>query len=121
MNKDVHKALSGMYKHAVEELYPKMEDSAMCLSIWSDKPDPKICMEIGAAVCFNKPIIVCVFRGEKVPSSISRIASAIVEVDMDDMERSKKRLTRAIQNVLKYDARTKKMIPGGPVSPPRNP
>lgn len=86
-------------QRAAKDMFPKMRDSAMCISIWNDKPDPKMCLELGAAMCFDKPIILLVPEGQKnIPANIKRCAFAIVEGDVND-EKTKKELQRVLTSL----------------------
>jgi len=53
-----------------------------------DTPDAKICMEVGAAVFLDKPIVVIAYRGARVPTKLFDIASEVVVCDgsMDDYD-----------------------------------
>jgi hypothetical protein len=87
------------FEHARREMFPKMKDSAFCLSI-IDEPDPKLCLEIGAAIMFDKPIMVVVPRGKTVPLSLRTIAHKIVEIeDMQD-EASRERVSAAVKEMM---------------------
>ena len=94
------------FRHSREEMFPKMKGSAISITLAHDDPDPKLCMELGAAILFDKPIICVVLPGRKVANNLRRVASAIVEGSMDD-PKTKQRLQDAISNVLANDVRTK--------------
>jgi hypothetical protein len=80
---------------AKREMFPKMQDSAFVLSIVGD-PDPKLCLEIGAAIMFDKPIIAVVPKGRPIPLSLRTIAHKVVELDDPTSESSRKVLMDAI-------------------------
>lgn len=84
-------------------MFPKMKDSALTVII-AGEPDPKLCLELGAAILFDKPLIVAVPRGSKVSSNLKRVASAIVELDMNDPS-SQDKLQQALTQVLAKDKR----------------
>ena len=86
-------------ERARREMFPKMKGSALCLTILGD-PDPKLALELGAAILFNKPIVLCVPKGREVPLSLRTIAHKIVEVDDMNDEESRKLLTAAISEVM---------------------
>lgn len=67
-----------------EEMVPKLRDSALALSIYSGGVDAKLAVELGAAVLLDKPIIICVQAGVKVPEKLVRIADRIIEADLDN-------------------------------------
>lgn len=93
-------------KHAREDMFPKMRDSAIALTIVSDDPDPKLCVELGAAILFDKPLICVVPPGRKVSSNLRRVASVIVQGDTNDAA-TMQRLEDAINQVMKKDSRVK--------------
>jgi hypothetical protein len=95
------------FKHAREEMFPKMKSSAMSVTIVPPDdadPDPKLCIELGAAILFDKPIILLVPSGRTVSANLRRIASAIVQGDLNDPT-VQKRLHDALSNVAKNDVR----------------
>jgi hypothetical protein len=88
------------FEHARREMFPKMKSSALAVIIAGD-PDPKLCMELGAAILFNKPIIVTVPRGREIPLSLRTIANKIVEIDVEDREGTARKLNAAVDELLK--------------------
>jgi hypothetical protein len=93
------------YEHARNDLFPKMKESVLSIVIAQD-PDPKLCLELGAAILFDKPIVVLVPVGEKLPSNLARLASAVVQGDVKN-DVTKQRLEAAISKVIANDKRTK--------------
>lgn len=93
------------FRRAREDLFPKMKGAALSIVIAAD-PDPKLCMELGAAILLDKPIVVVVPEGQKLPTNLSRIASAIVQGDISQ-SKGKKQLQEAITRVIKNDKRMK--------------
>jgi hypothetical protein len=87
------------FDRARRELFPKMAGSAFCLSIVGT-PDPKLCMEIGAAILFNKPIMLVIPRGRTIPLSLRTIAHEIVEIDGMEDAASKDRITAAVKRMI---------------------
>jgi hypothetical protein len=79
---------------------PKIRESAMVISIDTGTVTPKMCLEIGAAILLDKPLILCVHKGEAVPQHIRRLAAQIVVVEEAETEASKERLTAAITSVM---------------------
>lgn len=96
--------LKAYLRRAQEEMFPKLESSAISVTILSGKPDPKLCLELGASILFDKPIIVLVPDDTPVPANLKRCASAIVEGNPRDPA-TLDRLRRAIDQVLKNDRR----------------
>lgn len=93
------------FQSARDNLFPKLKTSALSITIMAE-PDPKLCMELGASILFDKPIIALVPPGQRVPANLRRVASAIVEGDMKDPA-TKQRLQDAITRVLANDRRVK--------------
>jgi hypothetical protein len=93
-------------KRARDEMFPKLKDSAMQISILTGDPDPKMCVELGAAILFDKPIIVWVPRDMKVPVNLKRVATHIIQGDVNDPS-DVEELKRAIRDVRENDARAK--------------
>lgn len=111
MSKKIKKQPAGpteqeYYDRARRDLFPKVRESAISLHINSKDPDPKICMELGAMILFDKPIIVLVRPDEPVSANLRRVASAIVEGDENDPT-LQNRLQKTIKDVLEGDRRTK--------------
>ena len=93
-------------KRAEAEMFPKMQDSAMSVVIFRAKPDPKLAIEVGAAILMDKPLILVVQPGEVVPPVLARISSAIVEGKLDDPD-TQRRFHEAINHVIDNDPRAR--------------
>ena len=100
MNDDLNDYLNDFYESARRELFPKMKDSSLSVTIFNSKPDPKLCMEIGAAILFDKPIIVVVpDETMLLPATLARVASKIVYGSVRDpgvMERLQDAITAVL-------------------------
>ncbi len=92
-------------EHARREMFPKMKESVLSIVIAAD-PDPKLCIELGAAILYDKPIIAVVPAGRKIPANLARVASAVIQGDLSDA-RSKQKLQDAISSVIANDKRQK--------------
>ena len=68
-----------LFENARRNLFPKMKESGIAMAIIGE-PDPKLCLEIGAMIMFDKPIMVVVPRGRSVPLALRTIAHKIVEI-----------------------------------------
>jgi hypothetical protein len=91
--------MDDFFEHARREMFPKLKSSAMSLMILGE-PDPKLCLELGAAILFDKPILVIVPKGRSVPLALRTIANKILEdVDMND-ESSQTRLSAAMREMM---------------------
>jgi hypothetical protein len=66
-----------------EELLPKLRSSAAAVTIVSNhSADVKLAVETGFAILLDKPIIVAVTPGAKVPAKLAKVADRIVEIDL---------------------------------------
>lgn len=98
--------LKAYLRHAQREMFPKLKGSALSLTILHGDPDPKLCLELGAAILFDKPLIVLVPDRERpVPANLKRVASAIVYGAPNDPT-TQERLQDAINSVVKNDQRS---------------
>lgn len=91
-------------KRFKEMVLPNLADAAAVVSIVSPaSPDAKMCLEIGAAVLLDKPIIVAVFRGATIPQHLKKVATEIVEIEKDEHLSSpaiRKKFQAAIDRVM---------------------
>lgn len=71
-------------RDAEENLVPKLENSAITVSVLTEKAllDPKFAIELGFSILLDKPIIVAVAPGVKVPGKLVLAADHIMEADM---------------------------------------
>ena len=104
-----HKAerdLVKLTRNIRRDLLPKMQSSAFCITIGSDTPDAKLCIEVGAMVLLDKPVIVALPKGVKISNNLKRCATAIVELTGDNAK-DQANLAAAMDNVLANDVRTR--------------
>lgn len=67
---------------ARREMFPKLAASDTFLSLCPEgEPDAKFCLELGAAIMFDKPIVVVAVEGREVPPGLLRIAHHVIEAD----------------------------------------
>lgn len=68
-------------ERADRELAPKIRESATTVSIFpsSGETDPKFAIELGYSIMLDKPIILAVQPGQKVPAKIALCADEIIE------------------------------------------
>ena len=76
--------------HVREDSIAKMVDSAIIMHLSPPRPDDvdldiRYCVELGASLLLDKPIIVIVLPGREdaVPERLRRAADAVVRVDLD--------------------------------------
>ena len=60
-------------------MFPKMKASVMSLVIGSEKPDIKLALEVGAAILFDKPLLIVVPPGRTISASLRRVATLVLE------------------------------------------
>lgn len=87
-----------------EEALPMIEGSVISLVIAPERPDPKVCLELGATLLLDKPLILVITRGHTVPANLRRCAAAVVEGEIDEPD-FQERLQQAISSVMKTDKR----------------
>lgn len=71
-------------KRAREVLEPMVRDSVVGVSIVNGTVDPKLAIETGYMILLDKPIIVAVTPGTKVPNKLALVADEIIELDLND-------------------------------------
>jgi nucleoside 2-deoxyribosyltransferase len=78
-------AVQRWFVHLREELAPMIADSAVAMSMWPNgtEIDPKMAVELGYMLLLDKPIIVVVEPGSKVPDNLVKVAVRIIEADQD--------------------------------------
>lgn len=70
--------------HIASNVAPAMRGSSVVVSLLPDgmsSTDVKLAVELGMSIAMDKPIILLVRPGTKVPSKLVEIADAIVEGD----------------------------------------
>lgn len=84
---------------AVEhDMLPKMESSELSVAIFNGTIDAKLCVEIGAAILYDKPVVVIAPPGARVPKNLEQCA-LIVRGDPKDPA-TQQRMTEAISLAL---------------------
>jgi hypothetical protein len=88
-------------KEVRKTLIPKMADSDAIISLVpTGQPDVKFSVELGLSIMLDKPIVVAVQPGAKIPPKLAKIADAIVEVDMDNPASAQRRIGEAVQRIM---------------------
>ena len=87
--------------HVRRELVPMIEDSAVTVSMFTGEIDPKMAIETGYMILMDKPIIVSVAPGAKVPRKLALVADEIVEANLDDPAEAAARLNAALMRIVK--------------------
>jgi hypothetical protein len=94
--------------HAEKEMLPKMKDSALTIALYPGEVDIKLCVEIGAAILLDKPIILVASTDKPIPANLVRVASAIIQCDNIKDQSTQDRIEAAITQVLTQDRRVDK-------------
>ncbi|AYG02405.1 hypothetical protein [Gryllotalpicola protaetiae] len=68
-------------QHVLDELLPMIEDSAITVSIVPHGPaDVKFAVELGLSIMLDKPIILTIPPGARIPDHLRRVADDIVDL-----------------------------------------
>jgi hypothetical protein len=85
---------------AERDMLPKMKASAMSLVIGAEHADIKLALEVGAAILFDKPLLVVVPPGRLIPEGLRRVATLVLE-DFDfTAPGSQAKLKQAIDTMM---------------------
>lgn len=87
------------------ELLPMLDSSGAAVSICPPEDSEinvQFCVELGAMILMNKPIILAVPPGRRIPDKLARVADEIVELDLDSPT-SRQRMADAIARVDPQD------------------
>lgn len=71
-------------ERALDDLLPKLRESAMTVSIVPDEANVgsiKFAVELGLSIMLDKPIVLAVQPGQRVPEHLTRVADDIVEIN----------------------------------------
>ena len=91
--------------HFEKDVLPKIDASVMSIIITpKSKVDVKLCLELGASILLEKPLIIISVPGAQVPSKLRQLASAVIEGDIDDIG-FQDRLTAAMNKVIEEKRR----------------
>ena len=89
-------------ERAREEMLPKLNDSVMAIMVCPLDPKEirmEFALELGCAILLDKPIILIVPSGTKVPDHIVRVSDEIVEMDLKQPFEKSKAVQDAILRV----------------------
>ena len=88
-----------------EHLIPKLNDSAITISLApSGDPDVKYAVELGMSIMMDKPIMLVIAPGQKVPRKLRQVADKIVAIDIrsprwQELEGAK--MTAAVESMMR--------------------
>lgn len=83
------------------ELLPKLQESALSISIAPDAPDPKFAIELGYIISLDKPLILVVWPDRMPSAKLLAVADEVVRVDPADDEETQRLIQAAIDRVVK--------------------
>ena len=73
------------FRKMIEELweknFPNMQGSKAHILIFDGTSDPEMALQFGITVLLDKPLILSVLKGTKIPRKMRLIADRIIEVD----------------------------------------
>jgi len=105
------------FQHARNSTFPMIEGAYNALMILDGgKPHPKFCLELGAAIMFDKPILLLVLPGVEIPLGLRTIANKIVEVADNDPKspETQRRLTAPLREMFEASKWRTTPKEGGP-------
>jgi len=89
-------------KDVQENLIPRIDNSAVTISLMPNgAPDVKYAVELGLSIMLDKPIIIAVQPGGKIPLKLAKVADEIVEIDLSQSAVSALRVQEAMNRVIK--------------------
>jgi hypothetical protein len=91
-------------KRFADEVLPMIESAITLIITPGGHPDPKICLELGASLLLDKPLILIVTRGRTIPARLRRLADAIVEGDIGEPD-FQERVQKAVTEIMQTDKR----------------
>ena len=78
-----------------------MRDSACVAPIWSGDVDANLAGEIGAAVLLDKPVVLVVMAGVRIPEKLVQVADRIVESSGLTTDEARRELSGRIAAALR--------------------
>lgn len=91
--------VAAFFEHFERDVLPKIGVAAFSVVIYG-KPDAKLCLEVGASILLEKPLIVVADSDGPIPLKLRNIASAVIVGKMGDPS-FEERLTAAIRELMK--------------------
>lgn len=67
---------------AEKGLFAKLADSRLYISLATEEPDVKFCLELGAMIMYGKPLLVVARPDQELPDKLVLVADAVVRVDV---------------------------------------
>jgi hypothetical protein len=90
-----------LQESADRDLFPKLKGSRFAMAIIEGGPDVKLCLEVGASLLLDKPLLLLVKRGSfLVPLKLRNIADAVVEFDSFSDVEARLEIQEAVRRIL---------------------
>jgi len=97
--KDDDRQVSEFARRYAKKMFPNLKESALFVSILpNEDPAPESCLDLGAAILYDKPIVIMVLKGNRVPAALRRAADRLIEVEEFDDD-AKLQLQAAMEEV----------------------
>jgi hypothetical protein len=80
-----------------------LRKSALSITICDGSASPELCLQLGAAIMYGKPIILVVLDGVQLPPRLENLADAVVRGSMEDST-VQDRLREAVMKVIPHRA-----------------
>ena len=89
-------------QHVIDEMLPKLRESVLAIHLVPDRDeiDVKFCVELGAAIMLDKPIVAVAFGDRPVPAKLQAIADEIVYLPDGVNPAGSKQLADALARLL---------------------
>jgi len=91
---------------ALDDLVPKLRDSYATVSIHPEEAglsDIKFALELGLSIMLDKPLILVVVPGRRVPARLQRVVDDIIELDERYPARTAAALRAAVDRIDDVD------------------
>jgi hypothetical protein len=79
---------------------PGIRSSALVISVLSGNVDPQLCLQIGAALLMDKPLILTAVQGAWIPARLRQLADVVIEGGSLSDPEMREKLQAAIQQVM---------------------
>jgi hypothetical protein len=98
---EIDAAMEGLFDNARRDIIPKMAGSAFCITVVTpDGIDPYLCLQLGACLLLEKPLLIIAIDGVWIPARVRALADAIVEgKSMKDPE-MQERVHKAMRDII---------------------
>jgi hypothetical protein len=90
--------MKAFLKRGEAEMFPKVQESAVCMMLYTDKIDAKIALELGAIILLDKPLVLIAEKNTPIPARLLRIADAVI--DLTDWKANPAKAQRTITDAL---------------------